>query len=82
MTAIVPAWTGVGDHEIHVVRDGADHVEGDDRDADRAQLVGGPADVAAHDRARQDQAPCPWQVRDRPDRSGDVRLADEGDRVD
>ena len=49
---------------------------------DRAQLLGRDADVAAHDRAREDQQPGAWQVGDRPDGGRDVGLADERDRVD
>ena len=40
------------------------------------------ADVAAHDRAGQDEQPGPRQVGDGPDRRRDVVLADERDRVD
>jgi hypothetical protein len=57
ITAIVPAWTGIGHDEVDVVGDRADHVQGDDRDADRAQLVGRRADVAAHDRAGEHEQP-------------------------
>ena len=64
-----------------MVRDRADHVQRDDRDADRAQLLGRDADVAAHDRAGQHQQPCPRQVGHRPDRGRDVLLADERDGV-
>ena len=82
MTAIVPAWTGSRHDEVHVLGDRADHVQRDDRDADRAQLVGGHADVAAHDRAGEDEQAGPRQVRDGADRRRDVRLADERDGVD
>ena len=82
MTAIVPAWTGSRHDEVHVLGDRADHVERDDRDADRAQLLGRDADVAAHDRAGQDEQPGARQVGDGPDRGRDVLLADERDRVD
>ena len=77
-----PGLDRVGDDEVHVLGDRADHVERDDRDADRAQLLGRDADVAAHDRAGEDQQPGARQVRDRPDGGRDVRLADERDRVD
>ena len=77
-----PGLDRVGHDEIHVVGDRADHVERDDRDADRPQLLGGDADVAAHDRAGQHEQPGARQVRDGPDRRGDVLLADERDRVD
>ena len=82
MTAIVPAWTGSLDDEVHVVGDGADHVQGDDRDADRPQLIRGHADVAAHDRAGQDEQPGARQVGDGAHGRGDGRLADERDGVD
>ena len=62
--------------------DRADHVQGDDRDADGPELVGRVADVAAHDRAGEDEQPGPRQVGDGADRGRDVRLADERDRVD
>ena len=47
-----------------------------------AQLAGGPGDVAAHDRAGEDEQPGARQVRDGPHGGGDVLLADERDRVD
>ena len=62
--------------------DRADHVQRDDRDPDRAELLGRRADFAAHDRARKDEHPGAWQVRDGPHRGGDLLLADERDRVD
>ena len=82
ITAIVPAWTGSLTTRSTCSVIEPDHVERDDRDADRAQLVGrllmsppmiDPARTSI--RAR-------WQVRDRPDGVGDVVLADERDRVD
>ena len=48
----------------------------------RIIVVGGGADVATHDRARQYQEPRSRQVRHGPHRGRDVRLAHEGDRVD
>ena len=48
---------------------------------DGAQLVGGPADVAAHDRAREDEQPGARQVGDGAHGAGDVLLAHERDRV-
>jgi hypothetical protein len=65
-----------------VLGDGADHVQGDDRDPDRPELVGGVADVAAHDRAGEDEEAGPRQVGHRANRRGDVHLADERDRID
>ena len=72
----------VGHDQVHVLGDGADHVERDDRDADVAHLIGRRADVAAHDRAGEHEQPRAGQVGDRADRGRDVGLADEGDRVD
>ena len=82
ITAIVPGLDRVGDHQVDVLGDRADHVERDDRDADRPQLLGGHADVATHDRAGQHEQPRARQVGHRPDGGRDVRLADERDRVD
>ena len=65
-----------------MVGDRADHVQRDDRDADRAQLLGRDADVAAHDRAGEDEQPGARQVGDGPDGGRDVLLADERDGVD
>ena len=77
-----PGLDRVRHDEVHVLGDRADHVERDDRDPDRAQLVGRDADVATHDRAGQDQQPRPRQVGDGPDGRRDRLLADERDRVD
>src|SRR6478735_11103002 len=44
-----PGLDRVGHDEIDVFGDRTDHVEGDDRDTDAAQLVGRDADVTAHD---------------------------------
>ena len=65
-----------------MVGDRADHVERDDRDPDGPQFVGRHADVAAHDRAGEDEQPGARQVGDGADRGRDVLLADERDRVD
>ena len=81
MTAIVPAWTGslttrstwsVMEPTMFRAMIGM---------PDRAQLVGGDADVAAHDRAGEDEQSGTRQVRDGADGGGDGRLADERDGV-
>ena len=82
MTAIVPAWTG-----SLTTRSTCSVIEPTMFRAmigmpSRAQLLGRDADVAAHDRAGQDEQPGTRQVGDGPDRGRDVRLADERDRVD
>jgi hypothetical protein len=82
MTAIVPAWTGIGDHQVRDVGHGADHVERDDRDAERLDFLDGLGDVAAHDRTGEQEGASPVEVGDGPDGRGQVLLADERDRVD
>ena len=82
MTAIVPAWTG-----SETTRSTWSVIEPTMLSAmigmpDGAQLVGRHADVAAHDRAGQDQEPSARQVGDGPDGRRDVLLADERDGVD
>ena len=81
ITAIVPAWTG-----SETTRSTASVIEPTMFSA----MTGMPtsrsssaavADVAAHDRAGQDEQPCPRQVRHGADRGRDVLLADERDRV-
>ena len=82
ITAIVPAWTG-----SDTTRSTCSVIE---PTMFRA-MIGMPtarsssrghADVAAHDRAGEDQQSGARQVGDGPDGGGDVLLADERDRVD
>ena len=82
MTAIVPAWTG-----SETTRSTCSVIEPTMLSEmigmpTRPDLVGGRADVAAHDRAGEDQQPGPRQVGDGADRGRDLGLADERDRVD
>ena len=81
MTAIVPAWTGsettrstwsVMDPTMFRAMIGMPTAR---------NSSAGRADVAAHDRTREDQQSGARQVGDGPDRGRDVVLADERDRV-
>ena len=82
ITAIVPAWTG-----SLTTRSTWSVIEPTMLSAmigmpDGAQLVGGAADLAAHDRAREHEQPGARQVGDGPHGGRDRLLADERDRVD
>ena len=82
ITAIVPAWTG-----SETTRSTCSVIE----PTMFSEMIGMPtarissaarADVAAHDRAGEDEQPGPRQVGDGPDGGRDLGLADERDRVD
>src|ERR1035437_6447538 len=72
----------VGDHEIGYVRNGAGHVQRDDRDAELLDLNDGPGDITAHDRAGQQEGASPVEVGHGADCRSKVLLADERNGVD
>src|SRR5262245_52401166 len=72
----------VGDDEIGGVGDAAGHVQGDDDDALLPDLTHRVGDLATHERAGHDQNSGARQAADGAHGGGQIRLSDEGNRVD
>src|SRR5215813_12050244 len=73
---------GVADDEVRDLDDRAGHVRADDYDAGLLDLSHRLCDVAAHQRAGQDEDTGAVQAGYGANRAGQALLADERDRVD
>ena len=82
ITAITPACTGIGDHEVGDVGDAARHVQADHEQPLRPHFAHRALDVAAHDRAGEHQRRRARQPRHRAHRVGERLFADQRNGVD